>query len=214
MNGNVDAWRALHRNGYFRKHPFYQGGNRVAGKDVEMISAFHPLLKTDAVMIIGCGYGRETALIAPKVRIVYAIDVPEAINQADDFLISRGITNVEFIVYEREGWITKIPESVDFVYSVNVFQHLARTVARDYLSRAFFRMRGNGLIQFCKCLDGGEPDVEDHRIYEPQVNWTIPEIATMFKEFGYTIDKIETIPMNQNKHRYEWYWVYFRHERE
>lgn len=211
MKTNVAEWKALHRGGYFDTHKHYQGEKRIAGDDLERIAEFIELQPGMTAAIVGSGYGRETALIAPKVRKIYCIDVDREIllRKMTTFLQNRGVLNFAPVMFEP-GWEKSIPEPLDFVYSRNVFQHTTRDITYDYFLRLTPKLKpaGRMFFQFAECLGGGEQDVTPGRIYEPQVNWTAAEIRALANRAGLTVLTIKEEKLQEAGFDFLWHWAF------
>src|ERR1035438_6499673 len=92
---NVRFWKELQKEDYFENHPLY-GDIKIDGgeESVMAIERFLPLRADMKMAVIGCGYGRETIKLAPRVNRVYGIDVSEKIlSKAVGFLNANGINN-------------------------------------------------------------------------------------------------------------------------
>lgn len=215
MKSNIQGWRELHsRLRYYDTHPNYvKKDSRVDG-DLALIGSF--LLRQEwNVAVIGSGYGRETALIAPSVRKVFAIDVRETLPHLRAFLGKRKIENV--VEVDAENWRDGIqeygrPAPIDFVYSIVTFQHLTRDLVRDYVEGffPFLAPRGVFLAQFSESPSGTH-DAEDAAV-EPNVRWTREEIADLVKGAGYswlTIRTISGIGGTRAKKPWIWNWSFF-----
>lgn len=135
------------------------------------------------VAVIGCGYGRESALIAPHVDHVYGIDVSKKIlDTCVTFLAEHGVDNFKPIL--AENWRTDLPGEIDFFYSITVFQHLTRDLTRDYILGIAAKLTrgGRAFCQFaCNPLHTEDADLRD---YEPDVGWTADQITALIKESG------------------------------
>jgi SAM-dependent methyltransferase len=210
MNLNVTEWRALHAKGYFKNHPYYQGGDRESGTDIADISRLWPLRSDLRVVVVGCGYGRESLLLAPYAREIIGIDIdPGLLAEArDSFLAPRGVKQFTPVLY-REGWGADIPGEIDLVYSRNVFQHITRDITIDYLKTLSLKLAPEGRIvaQFCQCIETGTRDVVPGLVYEPQVNWTRADIETLCSLLKLGEVKILSLPLRQKKKHYYWHWL-------
>jgi cyclopropane fatty-acyl-phospholipid synthase-like methyltransferase len=212
MNTNIPVWQALHAQGYFKNHPYYQGGARFSGDDVERVSEFYPLklASSENLAVIGSGYGRETLLLAPFFRLIYCIDIDLILfSDLKRFLEERNVRHFIPILI-RDGWDSDITDELDCVYSRNVFQHLTRDLTIDYFKKLSLKLRkdtGRFVFQFCECHDGGERDVNPGRIYEPQINWTRAEIESLCSLLKLKIHALKSVPINQRKHHFHWHWL-------
>lgn len=177
----------------------------TSNHDLQLIQSFIDLTPDMTVVVIGCGYGRETLAIAPLVKQVYGIDVSHTIlDKAQDFLAAKGIYN--FTPVLAQNWLKLIPPNLDFVYSITVFQHITKDLVREYLVGLSERFSPNGkaLCQFAD-LPGGTDDAE-LKTYEPSVNWSPTEIDESIQAAGLVILSIKTIEISGGGF---WYWVLF-----
>jgi cyclopropane fatty-acyl-phospholipid synthase-like methyltransferase len=215
MKSNIQGWRELHsRLRYYDTHPNYiKKDSRVDG-DLAVIASF--LLRQDwNVAVIGAGYGRETALIAPSVRKVFAIDVRETLPHLRAFLGKRKISNV--VEVDAEDWRAGIQEDgrvipIDFVYSLVTFQHLTRDLVRDYIYGFHPLLIPGGvfLAQFSESPTGTSD--ADERAVEPNVRWTREEISELIRGAGYSWLQIRTISGiggTRAKKPWIWHWAFF-----
>jgi hypothetical protein len=212
MNSNIPVWQTLHRQGYFKNHPYYQGGLRYTGDDIARVTEFYPLhhQSSEVLAVIGSGYGRETLLLAPFFRLIYCIDIDLMLfNDLKRFLEEREVKH--FVpVFVRPGWESDITEELDCVYSRNVFQHLTRDLTIDYFKKLSLKLRkdtGRFVFQFNECLDGGERDVNPKRIYEPQINWTKEDIEYLCFLLKLKIHALKSVPLKEKKHSFLWHWL-------
>ena len=211
MKENIGCWIALHRRGYFKTHPFYQGGEKESGIDLEIISQYISLHKKMNALIIGAGYGRDSALIAPLVDFLWSVDVEAIQDEFFAFMSKRRLSNYSFLRF-TPGWEIDLPP-IDFAYSVNVFQHLTRDLVREYfrvLARILREETGRALVQFCHYLNAGAHDADPRKIAEPAVNWTPAEIEALAKESGLIVLRLDSIPIDVPEGPCYHYWVYIR----
>jgi cyclopropane fatty-acyl-phospholipid synthase-like methyltransferase len=175
MRSNVDCWKDLHDNGYFPKHKYFKGYRQDGLRDVLRIEGFVKLKPTDVVVVIGCGYGRESAAIARIVKTVYGIDVGATIfAMAKAYLDEQKITN--FVPVLAERYAQEIPDGIDLIYSIVTMQHVTRDIVRDYLTVLGRKLSPTGsmVLQFLE-TSHGEQDA-NIAAYEPCVSWTMDEI--------------------------------------
>lgn len=209
---NVSQWQAMQDANYFDKHTIYLDAQKRLkdfGDDLEWIERRRPLDKTMRVVVIGCGYGRETAMIAPKAGHVWGIDVSQRIlNKCLRRLRSKGIEN--FTPVRADAWKTDVPNTIDFVYCITVFQHLTRDLVEDYILGLARKLAPGGsfLCQFAE-LDDGTQDAR-LEVYEPSVLWKVPEIKELAMQAGLTLFEVETSSFQGGS----WHWAYFGRSRD
>ena len=184
MKSNLEHWKKMQEKDYFEKHSCYNaqdGELKIFGDDVDLINRHLKLTPEMKVVVIGCGYGRESALIAPHVAHVYGIDVSELILQKTrKFLGRHGVNNFTPVLAER--WEMEIPSGIDLVFSHAVFQHLTRDLVKDYVGGLAAKLspQGKFLLQFIEDT-GGTHDAE-LKVYEPSVSWNAAEIGELIAE--------------------------------
>jgi len=92
---------------------------------------------------VGCGFGRTLAWLHTWFDHVIGVDVSQhAIALAGQRL--QGVDNVQLLVNDGASLPATIASSsVDFIYSLNLFEHIPRSFARSYL-RDFARVLAPG----------------------------------------------------------------------
>ena len=101
-----------------------------------------------AALEIGCGPGRLLRPLSRHFRQIHGLDISEVMLQRAETAL-KGITNHR-LHHTRESNLTQFTdESIDFVYSYAVFQHIpSKQVVFNYLSDAVRVIRPGGLIVF------------------------------------------------------------------
>jgi len=209
MKNNIEHWKILQENNYFENHPCYQledGALRTDAEDDEVIARFLNLEEKKKVAIIGCGFGRDVAVIAPKVEHVWGIDVSRTIlNKAEFFLKTKAITN--FTPVLAESWKTDLPDDLDLVYSFIVFQHLTRDLVQDYVINMPSKLCENGemICQFADMTYGTRDAGLEHP-HEPSVRWNKEDIKALVKEAGMYLYRLDQQVIEGHG---DWWWAYF-----
>jgi cyclopropane fatty-acyl-phospholipid synthase-like methyltransferase len=191
MKSNVECWKSMQDHGYFDNHRCYRDRDAAGDYDLRQIERFVPLKPTDTVVVIGCGYGRETAHIAPRVKRVFGIDVSHTIlSQTIAYVRARGILN--FVPVLAEEYAEVIPDGIDLVYSLVTFQHLTRDLANDYLLTLGKKLAPDGrmVLQYLES-ENGQDDAEI-REYEPSVSWTPTQITWAANDAGLKVIDLVT----------------------
>jgi len=207
LRSNLVYWQQIQDKGYFETHPCYQGLNDSPdlGADEVLIQKYIPLDKAMRVVVIGCGYGRETLRIAPHVAQVYGIDVNQTIlDKAVNFLAERGVRN--FTPVPAERWKEIVPQGIDLVYSIVVFQHLTKDLVRDYVFGLADKLAPGGrfLVQFADAFQG-QADAE-LKEYEPSVRWSREEIEELVRQAGLELISLESSQVTDSC---IWHWACF-----
>jgi SAM-dependent methyltransferase len=203
---NVENWKSLQDGGYFENHPNHRGLVAFSSGETEIIEQFKKLDKSHKVVVIGCGYGRDVAEIAPYVGHVYGIDVNETIlNKAVDFLSERGIKNFTPVLVD--DYVNAVPDGIALVFCFVVTQHLTRDLTRDYLKKLGPKLSPDGVfvVQFLETMVEGET-LMDARLeeYEPSVSWTVMQIHRMAWLCKMSTIEIKTIPVSGGAALWHW----------
>ena len=97
----------------------------------------------------GCGVGRCTLPLAQRCDHVYGVDVsPSMLAQARENGAARGVANVSFVRADDD--LSQVPDGVDLVHCVLVFQHIRRRRGEQIFSRLVDKLAegGVGAVQF------------------------------------------------------------------
>lgn len=205
---NIEHWKKLQDGMYFENHPCYKGitdfGNQEA---VDAINMFMKLDSNMNVVVIGCGYGRESLGLAPLVRNIYGIDVNQTIlEKAVSYLNSHGVTN--FIPIEAEKFVELIPTGQDLVFSIVVMQHLTRDLVRNYFLELGKKLNPGGhvIVQFLDTDDGSYHADAPNQTVEPSISWSPWQLVQLARYSGL---KFETIRTQLVTEKALWHWVHF-----
>lgn len=195
MRSNIASWKELQNDDYFENHPCYKGLVDMGDYECRLIESFLPLSPEMTVAVIGCGYGRETAHIAKRVRHVYGIDVSERIlDKATSYLKAAEINNFTPVLAEK--YHTEIPDGIDLVFSIVVMQHLTRDLVRDYFRTLGRKLSADGrlLVQFVQVREADtDADVDVEKVIEPSISWTTFQILDLVRESNLKLLQIQSI---------------------
>ena len=207
---NLVHWQQVQDQGYFETHFHYQHPDGLIsdGSDLSIIARYMTLRPEQTAVVIGCGYGRESAMIAPLVRHLYGIDVtPGILARAKAYLVERGLHN--FTPVLAEEWHEMIPEGIDLAYCVTVFQHLTKHLVQDYVTGLADRLSAGGslICQFMYSNTGAH----DAALYahEPHVTWSQAEIEKLVATAGLELASLERerLPVDEDIF---WFWLHAR----
>jgi cyclopropane fatty-acyl-phospholipid synthase-like methyltransferase len=208
MRSNVGHWKTLQNKGYFEKHGYYSGLTEKAPDEaVTVIKLFQPLAPDAQVVVIGCGYGRESLGLCRNVSHVFGIDVsPIILDKAVKFLGDRSITN--FTPVLAEEYDRRITPGIDLVFSIVVMQHLTRDLVRDYFARLGAKLNPGGafIVQFLEHTETPNRDVDLSRAHEPAVSWTVAELFELAEASKLNPVEVRSI---KAENKTLWHWAYF-----
>jgi SAM-dependent methyltransferase len=210
MKSNLVHWQKLQDKSYFERHSTYKGLVDLRIVDVPdaecgVIEWFYPLTGNEKVVVIGCGYGRESVHIARRVAHVWGIDVSQRIlDKAVRYTRQHDVAN--FTTVLAENFSTTIPGGIDIVFSIVVFQHITRDLARNYLSLLGRKLAPTGkmVIQFLEDLDATPGNDADLRVYEPAVSYNVRQVVQMSLSLGLRLEGARSYMVSSNQ---LWHWV-------
>lgn len=206
---NIPHWQMMHEHNYFEKNKKYVDERhqlKDSGDDLKLISRYVKLEKNMKAGVIGCGYGRESAMLSPFVEHVYGVDVSSRIlDKCLRRLRSKGVLN--FTAIQAPVWKHKLPAGLDFVYCFDVFQYITRDLVEDYLYGIGRKLATGGriLCQFAELPEG----TDDARleIYEPNVKWTCPQIEGLAQKVGLELLQLESVEVESGGF---WHWAFMK----
>ena len=135
MTENID-WGKRARKGFFRSSidPADRRGHKNYYIDLLQKTALEEVLRLkgdEVVLDFGCGSGRFSYWIAPRVKKVVGLEITqEMIELAEK---SRTAQNVEFMHYDGVHF-PSLPYSIDLILSVGVLQIMKREILKSTLS--------------------------------------------------------------------------------
>lgn len=210
MKSNLAYWQKLQDQNYFERHSTYKGLVdlrivNVPGAECGVIEWFHPLTGEERVVVIGCGYGRESVHIARRVAHVWGIDVSQRIlDKAVIYTRRHDVAN--FTTVLAENFSASIPDDIDIVFSIVVFQHITRDLARNYLRLLGRKLSSSGkmVIQFLEDLNATPGTDAELRVYEPAVSYSIRQVVEMAQPLGLRLDGARSYMASCNQ---LWHWA-------
>jgi cyclopropane fatty-acyl-phospholipid synthase-like methyltransferase len=212
LRSNLEHWKRLQERDYFEHHSSYSGLKDFGGhNEISAINMFTRLERSMRVVVIGCGYGRETTQIAREVDRVYGIDVsPVILDKAVKYLADRGVTN--FTPVLADDYRDQIPAEIDLVFSVAVMQLITRDLVYDYFRTLAAKLSVSGLFiaQFVEYLDQAAPDMDaDLQADEPEVTWTMHQLFDLSRRSGLRFNEARTYQLTPSAASILWHWVSF-----
>ena len=134
---------------------FWQSGETVVSEELLPVIRKYGVPRGTALEI-GCGVGRLVLPLANHFERVLGLDISaEMVRQATALAVQRNVANARFLTvadYERRPHDFGLTErSVDFVYSLIVFQHIAdfRSIKNYFeLVRLLLSPQGVAYLQF------------------------------------------------------------------
>lgn len=143
-----------------------------------------------SVLEIGCGNGRMTQFIAPKVRKIFALDIsPSMISLAKQRL--RHLKNTNFIIGDGQHYPLKASQ-IDLVFSFIVFQHFptkAMVNTNLHEINRVLKKRGLAKVQLRTRPAHGGPFKILKWYYG--VYYSSSEIRTLAQEHGFKVLKLD-----------------------
>ena len=122
-----------------------KGENNFQAYILPILKKYH--IKRNVGIDFGCGIGRHTFPLAGYFQMMYGVDVSDRmLKQARAVAHEKNIANVQFILNAVFFSDTK---PVDFIYCVNVFQHIENIEQIKSILDSFSRLlHGFAYVQF------------------------------------------------------------------
>ncbi len=143
----TDAMGAVLTGSEWDESSFYDSGQAEVDSLMKVIADVYPELKKESALDFGCGLGRLTFALSQHFRRVTGIDISKK-------MIERAATNhrnsdrVNFVLNESR-FLTGVPsDSVDFLLSLIVLQHIPKKYIKGYLGEFLRVTKPGGLIVF------------------------------------------------------------------
>jgi SAM-dependent methyltransferase len=167
LTDNVD-WSSRAQRGFLASgiDPSDQKGHKNYYIDLLQKMALEEVLElkgSEIALDFGCGSGRFSYWIAPRVKRVVGLEItPEMIELAEK---NRTVENVEFMVYDGVHFPV-IPYSFDLILSVGVLQTMKGELLKNALSSLANYLRKDGRIYLIEQASDnpkvGRPKVEEY----------------------------------------------------
>ena len=123
---------------------FFQTGETAIERVFSKLKEFDTAISFDVALDFGCGVGRLSRALAKKFENVIAVDVSSSMLK-EARKANHHVGNINFVHNTSEN-LTVIPSnSIDFVYSNIVLQHMQRSTQITFI-REFCRVLGSGGI--------------------------------------------------------------------
>lgn len=196
MNKQKDLWERLAKKNprYFinsdKGRSITEEQFRESGESAyQKLVAQDELLKgRESILDFGCGTGRLTEFMAKDFKKVIGVDISATmIAQGKDRL--KDLKNVEF--FEIDGQSIPIPDnSIDFVFSYLVFQHIKEREMVENAFKDIYRVLSPGGI--FKVLLRSDKQKDMNRWWSG-VEYGQEAIGVVYKKIGLRLLKIEPI---------------------
>jgi cyclopropane fatty-acyl-phospholipid synthase-like methyltransferase len=189
-------WEKLHENSY---HPSVEGAiARIIDakkKDIWLFDEWSNMLQMElnvqdkTVLEIGCGGGWYLAQMlyrgASKV-IGFEISL-SILNKVKTTFNTLNLTGYE--LYEvNEQYLKVLPEkSVDIIFEITVFQHIAEKVTRNYLKASKSVLKGDGVFLCQFLMNDKNPLKRPYSTSEGIVYYSHAQVVKMIDDCGLTI---------------------------
>lgn len=135
------------RGGKWDLDEFYATGDPVIDDLESRLASINRKLAGNAAIDFGCGVGRLTFPLSKRFKTCYGIDISASMVSFASAQIDRG-PNCKFVENTSSRLDSFENDSIDFVYSAIVLQHIAPKFTRAYI-REFSRvLKPNGLLAF------------------------------------------------------------------
>jgi SAM-dependent methyltransferase len=139
---------------------------------------------------IGCGVGRMTRMLSALFGKVYAVDVSAGmINSARRAL--GDYRNIEFLLTDGKSLYPIPADTVDFVFTFIVLQHIpSKDVIKSYFHEAFRILKPGGV--FKAQLNGAAEDPQTQRVPDTWdgVRFSTQEMEDLASSSGFQMESI------------------------
>ncbi len=137
--------RRTHRGGGWDEDAFFRTGHDEIAELDSLVERFLPGQRHDDALDFGCGVGRLTQPLAERFGHVVGVDISRPmLEHARRY---DPAANIDFVLNTAEDLAVVPDESVDFVLTHIVLQHMPPALAKGYLAEFFRVLRpGGGLV--------------------------------------------------------------------
>lgn len=135
------------RGGKWDPEEFFASGEGTIAHLEARLAELKIPLAGDTALDFGCGVGRLTFPLGKRFREVTGIDISESMITAAKQNLHRG-GNCKFLLNTSDSLNTLENESLDFVYSDIVFQHIAPRYSRGYFLEIARTLKPGGYFAF------------------------------------------------------------------
>jgi len=190
MKETLKIWKELQNKNYFEHHPCYTEGLTRENPDVPK-----EFFEGKTILDFGCGFGRHFPYFFENgVDYIFGVDVSENILQKAQNWLSPQI-DMKRIKLITEDKMDYIPDnSIDFIYSHTVFQHMYPDAATNYFKQftRIMRLGAKTKIQFL-VANNWQSFLDS---YEPNFYYTKNMVENLFHDMK--INKITGFDLPKN----------------
>ncbi len=113
----------------------------------ELLKDFLENAKSKSCLEFGCGNGRMTQFLADIFGSVYALDISAGMIKSAKKRL-KSIDNITYLVEDKDKRIDLNSQSIDFIFSFIVLQHLpSKEMVRDALKEFYRILKNDGMIK-------------------------------------------------------------------
>lgn len=167
------------RGGKWDPEEFYQSGEGAIAHLESRLQELDIFLKGEKVLDFGCGVGRLTFPLAKRFKEAIGVDISESMIATANKNLHRG-KNCRFILNTKDSLQFQKTESLDFVYSDIVFQHIAPRYSKRYFCEISRTLKPGGYFAFQlpSHLNPSAPDNQKPlRLFRKKLHYKIKAIC-------------------------------------
>ena len=143
---------------------------------------------TKCSLDFGCGIGRLTKPLAKYFDISIGVDISE---EMVEIAKRNSRINEVYLVCKESNLIPLANESVDFILSLQVLQHIPRIYKLNILKEFYRILKPNGQIYFEHPFKGEEAKHTKNRMHMDI--WKVSDFRSSLMEIGFKVQNVESL---------------------